>query len=75
MIKEQLGHFNGGSIRFSVGGLRFEGAVHDDSWRDAFRIIYPIVESGRVRNDNLPLNGALIEHIQFSETKNALTLM
>jgi hypothetical protein len=75
MTKEQLGHFNGRSIRFTVGGLQFEGAVHYDSWRDAFRIIYPVVEAGRARNENLPLNGALIERIQFSETENALTLM
>jgi hypothetical protein len=75
MTKEQLGQFNGRSIRFTVGGLALQGAVHYDSWRDSFRIIYSVVEEGKARNENLPLNGALIERIRFSEEENALTLM
>jgi hypothetical protein len=75
MTKEQLGQFNGRSIRFTVGGLQLQGALHYDSWRDAFRIIYAVVEEGKSRNENLPLNGALIERIRFNEEENALTLM
>lgn len=75
MTKEQLGQFNGRSIRFTVGGLALHGAVHYDSWRDSFRIIYSVQEEGKARNENLPLNGALIERIRFSEEENALTLL
>jgi hypothetical protein len=75
MTKEQLGQFNGRSIRFTVGSLAFEGAVHYDSWRDSFRIIYSVADEGRARNENLPLNGALIERIRFSEQENVLTLL
>jgi hypothetical protein len=75
MTKEQLGQFNGRSIRFTVGGLQFQGAVHYDSWKDTFRIIYPVVEGGRARNENLPLNGALIERINFNDEENTLTLV
>jgi len=74
MTKEQLGQFNGRSIRFSLGGLTFQGAIHYDSWRDAFRIIYPVIEDGRSRNEDLPLNGALIERISFSPKDNLLVL-
>jgi hypothetical protein len=74
MTKEQLGHFNGRTIRFSLGGLTFQGAVHYDSWRDAFRIIYPVTEDGRARNQDLPLSAALIERISFSEQDNLLVL-
>jgi len=74
MTKEQLGQFNGRSIRFTLGGLSFQGAVHYDSWRDAFRIIYPVVNDGRARNEDLPLNGALIERISFDARENVLKL-
>jgi len=74
MTKKQLGQFNGRSIRFSLGGLTFQGAVHYDSWRDAFRIIYPVVEDGRSRNEDLPLSAALIERISFSSQENLLVL-
>jgi hypothetical protein len=75
MTKEQLGQFNGRSIRFTVGGAQFQGALHYDSWRDAFRIIYSVVEEGRAQNDNLPLNSALIERIRFDDKENVLTLL
>ena len=74
MTKEQLGHFNGRSIKFSLGGLHFRGAIHFDEWRDSFRIIYPVIEEGRQRNEDFPLNGSLIERIQFDEQENMLTL-
>jgi hypothetical protein len=74
MTKEHLGHFNGRSIRFTLGGLTFQGAVHYDSWRDAFRIIYPVVEDGRARNEDLPLTSALIERINFNPHENLLVL-
>ncbi len=51
-----------------------QGALHYDSWRDAFRIIYSVTEQGKARNENLPLNGALIERIRFNEEENTLTL-
>jgi hypothetical protein len=74
MTKEQLGQFNGRSIRFTVGGLSFQGAVHYDSWRDAFRIIYPVVEEGRCKNKDFPLSDVLIERISFDQQQNVLTL-
>jgi hypothetical protein len=74
MTKEQLGDFNGRSIRFSLGGLAFQGAVHYDSWRDKFRIIYPVVEEGKSHNHDLPLHNALIERITFSPDDNLLLL-
>ena len=75
MTKAQLGQFNGRSIRFTLGGLSFQGAVHYDAWRDAFRIIYPVVNDGRARNEDLPLNGALIERISFDSQENVLKLV
>jgi len=74
MTKEQLGHFNGRTIRFTVGGLAFLGALHYDSWRDTFRIIYPVEEEGRSRNEDLPLHGPLIERISFDSQENLLLL-
>ncbi len=74
MTKEQLGHFNGRTIRFSLGGLTFQGAIHHDSWRDSFRIIYAVVEDGRARNEDLQLSAALIERISFSTEENLLVL-
>ncbi len=74
MTKEQLGQFNGRSIRFTVGGLEFQGALHYDSWKESFRIIYSVIEKGKARNLDLPLNGALIERIHFDEAGNVLTL-
>jgi len=75
MTKDQLKPFNGRSIRFTIASLPFVGAVHYDSWRDSFRIIYPIVEEGRTRNENCPLNSVLIERITFDEQQNILTML
>jgi len=74
MTKEQLGQFNGRSIKFTIGGLSFLGALQHDSWRGAFKIIYPIVEDGRARNDDCPLNDPLIERITFDEQQNMLMM-
>jgi hypothetical protein len=74
MTKEQLEQFNGRSIRFNAGGLSFQGAVNYDAWRDAFRIIYPVIEDGRSRNEDFHLNSALIERISFDPQQNILVL-
>ena len=75
MTKEQLGQFNGRSIKFTIGGLSFLGAVHYDAWRDAFRIIYSVIEEGKARNEDCPLNTVQIERIAFDEQANILTLL
>ncbi len=75
MTKDELGQFNGRSIRFTIGGLSFLGTVQHDSWRNAFKIIYPVVEEGRGRNEGFPLHTALIERITFDQQQNTLTLL
>ncbi len=75
MTKEKLGQLNGRSIKFTIGGLQFVGVLHYDGWRDAFRIIYPVVEEGKGRNEGFPLHGALIERIAFDHERNILTML
>jgi hypothetical protein len=75
MTKDQLGQFNGRSIKFTIGGLSFLGTVQHDSWRDAFKIIYSVVEEGKARNEGFPLHAALIERITFDEHENVLTML
>ena len=74
MSKDQLRLFNGRSIQFEIGGVEFLGALHYTAWSDSFRIIYPVVEEGKTRNEDFPLNAALIERITFDEANNILTL-
>jgi hypothetical protein len=74
MTKEQLAQFNGRPIKFTVGGLPLLGVVHHDGWRDAFKIIYSVVDEGRGRNESFPLHDALIERITFDEEQNSLSM-
>jgi hypothetical protein len=74
MTKEQLSEFNGRPIRFTVGGLPFVGVLHHDGWRHAFKIIYPVVDDGKGRNEAFPLHDALIERIVFDHDQNLLAL-
>jgi hypothetical protein len=74
MSKDQLRLFNGRSIKFEISGVAFLGAVHYTAWSGSFRIIYPVIEEGKTRNQDFRLNSALIERITFDEEQNLLTL-
>ena len=73
MTKEQLGQFNGRSSNSrrghfvpGRGSLRLlEGCV---------RVVYPVVEEGRARDEDFQLPSALIERINFDAQENVLTL-
>lgn len=74
MTKEELERFAGRSITFTVAGVPFLGAVHYTASEDSFRIVYPAVEDGRAKNENLQLNEELIERIRFDEGQNLLVM-
>ena len=74
MNVEQLEKFNGRSIRFSIGGLSLQGAVHFNEGHGKFKIIYTVVSEGRAHNEDCPLNAALIARIHFDEEINMLTM-
>jgi len=74
MTKEELGRFNGRPIKFNVSGVSFLGSIHHTAMDDSFRVIYPVVEEGKARNENLPLTDCLIERIVFIEEENLLMI-